>query len=41
MARLGMTRNPHDDFDHPRVPAGHPFRRHLLYRLRREAWRGL
>jgi RimJ/RimL family protein N-acetyltransferase len=33
MKRLGMTRNPHDDFDHPGVPAGHPYRRHVLYRL--------
>ena len=31
--RLGMTRSPEDDFDHPRVPAG-PLRRHVLYRLR-------
>jgi RimJ/RimL family protein N-acetyltransferase len=34
MERLGMTRNPDDDFDHPGVPAGHPYRRHVLYRLR-------
>jgi len=33
MERLGMTRSPEDDFDHPRVPAG-PLRRHVLYRLR-------
>jgi RimJ/RimL family protein N-acetyltransferase len=32
--RLGMTRDPADDFDHPRVPAG-PYRRHVLYRVRR------
>jgi ribosomal-protein-alanine N-acetyltransferase len=32
--RLGMTRDPADDFDHPRVPAG-PLRRHALYRLDR------
>jgi ribosomal-protein-alanine N-acetyltransferase len=36
MRRLGMTRDPADDFDHPRVPAGHPLRRHVLYRLRRD-----
>jgi RimJ/RimL family protein N-acetyltransferase len=23
------------DFDHPRLPPGHPLRRHVLYRLRR------
>jgi ribosomal-protein-alanine N-acetyltransferase len=30
--RLGMTRDPADDFDHPRVPEG-PLCRHALYRL--------
>ena len=39
MERLGMTRNPADDFDHPRLPVGSPLRRHVLYRLRRAAWR--
>jgi len=33
MERLGMTHDPADDFDHPRLPAGHPLRRHVLYRL--------
>ena len=33
MERLGMTRAPEDDFDHPRVPEG-PLKRHVLYRLR-------
>jgi RimJ/RimL family protein N-acetyltransferase len=37
MERLGMTRDPADDFDHPRVPAGHPFRRHVLFRRSRRA----
>lgn len=35
MERIGMTRDPADDFDHPRLPEGHPLRRHVLYRLRR------
>ena len=35
MERLGMTRNPADDFDHPALPEGHPLRRHVLYRLGR------
>ena len=35
MRRLGMTHTPDDDFDHPALPAGHPLRRHVLYRLRR------
>ena len=33
MEKLGMTRDPSDDFDHPRLPAGHRLRRHVLYRL--------
>ncbi len=35
MERLGMTRDPADDFDHPNVPDGHPLKRHVLYRLAR------
>jgi ribosomal-protein-alanine N-acetyltransferase len=38
MERLGMTRDPADDFDHPRLPEGHPLRRHVLYRLDRAGW---
>lgn len=38
MQRLGMTRDPADDFDHPRIPAGDPLRRHALYRLTRADW---
>lgn len=34
MERIGMTRDPADDFDHPRLPPGHPLRPHVLYRLR-------
>jgi ribosomal-protein-alanine N-acetyltransferase len=34
MEKLGMTRNPADDFEHPRIPEGHPLRRHVLYRTR-------
>jgi RimJ/RimL family protein N-acetyltransferase len=33
MRRLGMTHDPAEDFDHPRVPEGHAARRHVLYRL--------
>jgi hypothetical protein len=32
MERLGMSHNPADDFDHPRVPEGHALQRHVLYR---------
>lgn len=35
MERIGLRRDPADDFEHPLVPAGHPLRRHVLYRLRR------
>jgi RimJ/RimL family protein N-acetyltransferase len=34
MEKLGMTQNPEEDFDHPRVAEGNPLRRHVLYRLR-------
>ncbi|SRR5713226_7861500 len=39
MEKLGMTHNPVDDFDHPRLPDGHPLRRHVLYRMNRSVWR--
>ena len=35
MERLGMSRDPVDDFDHPDFPPGHKLRRHMLYRIRR------
>ena len=38
MDKLGMTHDPGDDFDHPRVPDGHPLKRHVLYRLTSERW---
>ena len=34
MQRLGMTRDPADDFDNPGIESGHPLRRHVLYRIR-------
>lgn len=33
MERLGMARDPAEDFDHPRLPVGHALRRHILYRI--------
>lgn len=33
MEKLGMRRSVSDDFDHPRLPTGHPLRRHVLYRI--------
>lgn len=43
MERIGLMRDPADDFDHPRVdPDLHPDRvRHVLYRLSREGYRGI
>jgi ribosomal-protein-alanine N-acetyltransferase len=35
MERIGMARDPAEDFDHPRLAEGHPLRRHILYRKRR------
>jgi RimJ/RimL family protein N-acetyltransferase len=35
MERLGMHRDPAEDFDHPSRPEGDPLRRCILYRLRR------
>lgn len=33
MEKLGMSHDAREDFDHPNLPAGHPLRRHVLYRL--------
>jgi RimJ/RimL family protein N-acetyltransferase len=35
MERIGMRRDPADDFDHPALP-GHRLQRHVLYRLNRD-----
>jgi RimJ/RimL family protein N-acetyltransferase len=35
MEKLGMTRDPADDFLHPALPADHPLARHVLYRIAR------
>jgi len=37
MEKLGMVLE--REFDHPRVPEGHPIRRHVLYRIGRPAGR--
>lgn len=39
MERLGMRREPAEDFDHPKLPVGHDLRAHVLYRLDRRRWR--
>ncbi|WP_034302104.1 GNAT family N-acetyltransferase [Herbaspirillum sp. RV1423] len=38
MRRLGMHTRAEDNFEHPRLPRGHPLSVHVLYRLRREQW---
>jgi RimJ/RimL family protein N-acetyltransferase len=34
MERIGMTRDPRDDFDHPKLEPDHPLRRHVVYRVK-------
>ncbi|MBD1588946.1 GNAT family N-acetyltransferase [Pseudomonas typographi] len=38
MQAVGMACDPGDDFDHPALPAGHPLRRHRLFRIGRAQW---
>jgi RimJ/RimL family protein N-acetyltransferase len=33
MRKIGMTRDPAADFEHPSVPVGNPLRPHVLYRI--------
>lgn len=39
MQKIGMHTDPKDAFDHPKLPEGHPLRRHILYRLKASEWR--
>lgn len=41
MERLGMRRDPADDFDYPTLPEHHPLRRHVLYRLDAGSFSGM
>jgi RimJ/RimL family protein N-acetyltransferase len=34
MEKIGMKHHPQLDFDHPRLPEGHPLRAHVLYALK-------
>jgi RimJ/RimL family protein N-acetyltransferase len=34
MEKIGMQHDAQGDFEHPKVPAGHPMRRHVLYRIK-------
>jgi RimJ/RimL family protein N-acetyltransferase len=38
MEKIGMTRRPQDDFDHPGVPETWTGRRHVLYRITLPEW---
>lgn len=38
MEKIGMTRDVHGDFIHPRVSEGHPMAKHVLYRLKKFDW---
>ncbi len=39
MERIGMVRDRAADFDHPRVPADSPLKRHILHRISPAQWR--
>ena len=39
MQKIGMHHESKDDFDHPKLPEGHPLRHHLLYRLEGDEWK--
>jgi len=39
MEKLGMTHDPADDFDHPKLADGHALRRQVLYRLKTPLYR--
>lgn len=41
MEKIGMHHDLNDDFDHPKLPEGHPLRRHVLYRINHSKWRSL
>lgn len=38
MKKIGMKHYPEEDFDHPRLPEGHPLSRHVLYRIKQNEW---
>lgn len=39
MKKIGMHRDPKDDFNHPKLPEGHKLRRHVLYRINLKEWK--
>lgn len=38
MEKIGMKRNPDDDFDHPKINKDNPLKRHVLYRISKNDW---
>lgn len=38
MQAIGMQADPDSNFEHPRIPPGHPLRPHVLYRINRTQW---
>ncbi|MES2868265.1 MAG: GNAT family N-acetyltransferase [Pseudomonadota bacterium] len=38
MQAIGMQRDLGGDFEHPKLPEGHPLRSHALYRITRAQW---
>lgn len=41
MERLGMARDPAEDFIHPKMPPGHPLQPCVLYHMSAERWHAL
>lgn len=41
MEKIGMQRDLGGDFNHPKVPKGHPLERNLLYRISKQEWKNL
>lgn len=40
MEKIGLQRNPDDDFDHPKIEKSHSLCRHVLYRISHALWWG-
>ena len=38
MEKIGLHRDIHGDFAHPKLPKDHPLSKHVLYRLSRSSW---
>lgn len=38
MEKIGLTHNPDDDFEHPKLPDDSPLKRHVLYKLTKKQY---